>query len=152
MAGARFDISGEVKNIGSPTLVIHGSEDRYVPVANATALAESIPGARLRILEDAGHLVFIERSKEVNKEIVSFLKPRRKPRKKQEPQRQPATRKAKQLFGRAKKLNRELFLKPRRGPRKTKKGFTFGKLKGRFRRSSRVTGDWSKKLRGWLSR
>lgn len=77
MAGARFDISGEVKNIGSPTLVIHGSEDRYVPVANATALAEAIPGARLRVLDDAGHLVFIERSKEANKEIVSFLKPRK---------------------------------------------------------------------------
>src|SRR5919199_3885176 len=29
MAGARFDISGEVENIGSPTLVIHGSENRY---------------------------------------------------------------------------------------------------------------------------
>jgi 3-oxoadipate enol-lactonase len=75
-AGSRFDVSGEVGSITSQTLVIHGAEDRYVPVANATALAETIPGARLRVLEDAGHLVFIERSEEVNREAVTFLKPR----------------------------------------------------------------------------
>jgi pimeloyl-ACP methyl ester carboxylesterase len=37
----------------------HDAEDRYVPVANAGALAGAIPDARLRVLEDAGHLVFI---------------------------------------------------------------------------------------------
>jgi 3-oxoadipate enol-lactonase len=83
-AGARFDVSGEVGRISSPTLVIHGAEDRYVPVANAVALAEAIPQAKLRVLEDAGHLVFIERFADVNREVVTFLKPR-KPRKRREP-------------------------------------------------------------------
>jgi 3-oxoadipate enol-lactonase len=87
-AGARFDVSGEVGRISSPTLVIHGAEDRYVPVANAVALAEAIPQAKLRVLEDAGHLVFIERFADVNREVVTFLKPR-KPRKKREPRRPP---------------------------------------------------------------
>jgi len=73
-AGASFDLSSDVEHITSPTLVIHGAEDRYVPVANAVALAESIPGARLRVLDRAGHLVFIERFAEVNREVVSFLK------------------------------------------------------------------------------
>jgi pimeloyl-ACP methyl ester carboxylesterase len=44
-----------------------------VPVANA-AFAESIPGARLRVLDHAGHLVFIERFPDVNREVVSLLK------------------------------------------------------------------------------
>src|ERR671933_2253012 len=92
MAGARFDTSRHVGNITSPTLVIHGRDDRYVPVANAAALAEVIPNAKLRVLEDAGHLVFIERAKEVNKEIVTFLKPR-KPRKKRRPQKVSRTQK-----------------------------------------------------------
>jgi 3-oxoadipate enol-lactonase len=87
-AGARFDASAAVGRITSPTLVIHGAEDRYVPVANAVALAEAIPGARLRILENAGHLVFIERFSEVNREVVTFLK-HREARKKR-PQRAPA--------------------------------------------------------------
>jgi hypothetical protein len=75
-AGAGFDLSQDVGHITSPTLVIHGAEDRYVPVANAAALAGTIPGARLRVLDHAGHLVFIERFADVNREVVSFLKPR----------------------------------------------------------------------------
>ena len=75
-AGARFDVSRDVGRITSPTLVIHGSEDQYVPAANAVALAEAIPGSRLRVLDDAGHLVFIERYVDVNREVVTFLKPR----------------------------------------------------------------------------
>src|SRR5919202_2178605 len=80
MAGARFDISRDVGNVVSPTLVIHGADDRYVPLANAVALAEAIPDAKLRVLDDAGHLVFIEQFAEVNGEVLTFLKPR-KPRK-----------------------------------------------------------------------
>jgi pimeloyl-ACP methyl ester carboxylesterase len=73
LAGSRFDDSAEVGRIGSPTLVIHGAEDRYVPPSNARALAEAIPNARLRILEGAGHLVFVERAAEVNREVITFL-------------------------------------------------------------------------------
>jgi 3-oxoadipate enol-lactonase len=75
-AGASFDLSRDVGHITAPTLVIHGAEDRYVPVANAAALAGAIPDARLRVLDHAGHLVFIERFADVNREVVSFLKPR----------------------------------------------------------------------------
>lgn len=73
LAGSRFDDSGEVGRIGSPALVIHGSQDRYVPPSNARALADAIPNARLRIIEGAGHLVFIERAAEVNREVAEFL-------------------------------------------------------------------------------
>jgi len=73
MAESRFDDTAEVGNISAPTLVIHGAEDRYVPPSNARALAGAIPGARLRILEGAGHLVFIERAEEVNREVLTFL-------------------------------------------------------------------------------
>jgi len=142
MAGARFDASSEVGNIASPTLVIHGSDDRYVPVANAVALAEAIPDAKLRIIDGAGHLVFIERAREVNKEIVSFLKPRKRRR----PQKPPAKPKTKQLVERAR--GSIPFLekprKPRRGRRHKrpaagqKRGPALGKLKGWLRRPSRI--------------
>ncbi|HJQ29848.1 MAG TPA: alpha/beta fold hydrolase [Rubrobacter sp.] len=91
-AGAGFDLSGDVGHITSPTLVIHGAEDRYVPVANAAALAGAIPDAKLRVLDDAGHLVFIERFADVNRAVVSFLKPRRprKPRMSRERMKWPA--------------------------------------------------------------
>lgn len=75
-AGASFDLSRDVEHITSPPLVIHGAEDRYVPAANAAALAGAIDGAKLRVLDGAGHLVFIERFADVNREVVTFLKPR----------------------------------------------------------------------------
>ena len=77
MAGARFDASRDVGQIYAPTLVIHGREDRFVPVANARALAEALPDATLRVLDDAGHLVFIEKATQVNRYVSDFLKPRK---------------------------------------------------------------------------
>jgi pimeloyl-ACP methyl ester carboxylesterase len=73
VAGARFDASRDVRRIFAPALVIHGSEDRYVPPSGGRALAEAIPNARLRLVEGAGHLVFVERAAEVNREVVDFL-------------------------------------------------------------------------------
>ncbi len=89
-AGARFDVSRDVGHITSSALVIHGAEDRYVPVANAAALAEAIPGSRLRVLDDAGHLVFIERYADVNREVVTFLKQRESRERRGTPREAPA--------------------------------------------------------------
>lgn len=74
VAGARFDASRSVEGIQAPTLILHGSEDLVVPVSNAISLAEKLPDARLRVLESAGHLVFVERAEEVNWEILNFLR------------------------------------------------------------------------------
>ena len=132
MAGARFDASRVVGDITSPTLVIHGAEDRYVPIANAATLAEAIPDARLRVLDDARHLVFIEKAEEVNEEIVSFLEPPKRWR-----PRRPS----------AQKMREALQL-----PQKTNEGSNLGKLQGWLRRQWRVLGGWMETLRGWLSR
>ena len=123
-AGARFDARADVEHITSPTLVIHGAEDRYVPVANAAALAEAIPDAKLRVLEDAGHLVFIERFADVNREVVTFLKPR-KPRGRQR------TRKtlAKRLVERAEEIGKGVFGGSRRHQREREPQKRGGKLR-----------------------
>jgi pimeloyl-ACP methyl ester carboxylesterase len=44
-----------LSSIKAPTLVIHGSADPMFPLEHGQALAEEIPGARLLILDDAGH-------------------------------------------------------------------------------------------------
>jgi 3-oxoadipate enol-lactonase len=43
-----------------PTLVIHGTEDQMLDVANGEAIARAIPGARLERLEGVGHMFWIE--------------------------------------------------------------------------------------------
>jgi 3-oxoadipate enol-lactonase len=50
------DTNGRLASIPAPTLVLHGSEDRIVPLVNGERLAASIPGAAFEVLEDAGHL------------------------------------------------------------------------------------------------
>jgi pimeloyl-ACP methyl ester carboxylesterase len=47
---------GRLPRIAVPTLVVHGRHDRMVPVENGRILAERIPGARLEILDESGHL------------------------------------------------------------------------------------------------
>ncbi len=73
LAGARFDAHKRVRGLAAPTLILHGSGDRVVPVANAVALSREMPSAEFHIIEGAGHLVFIERAEEVNEEILRFL-------------------------------------------------------------------------------
>jgi pimeloyl-ACP methyl ester carboxylesterase len=44
-----------VSTIGAPTLVLHGTADPMFPPEHGRALAAEIPGARLVLLEGAGH-------------------------------------------------------------------------------------------------
>jgi pimeloyl-ACP methyl ester carboxylesterase len=56
----RHDTSTRLGELGMPTLIVHGTEDRIIPVANGHVVAELAPGARLEILEGIGHLFFWE--------------------------------------------------------------------------------------------
>jgi 3-oxoadipate enol-lactonase len=57
----------------SPTLVIHGSDDRVNPTANAPLLAERIPGAELYVLQGGRHLFFVEFREEASRVVNQFL-------------------------------------------------------------------------------
>jgi 3-oxoadipate enol-lactonase len=63
---------GRLPRIDVSTLVVHGRHDRMIPVANAQLIAERIPGARLRILEESGHLYATEEP-QVDDSIAAFL-------------------------------------------------------------------------------
>jgi 3-oxoadipate enol-lactonase len=63
---------GRLTRIDVPTLVVHGAHDRMVPAQNGRLLAERIPGARLRMLEDCGHMYPTEEP-EVDEAIAAFL-------------------------------------------------------------------------------
>jgi 3-oxoadipate enol-lactonase len=55
------DTSGRLGELKVPTLVIHGTLDEMLPVANGRLIASLIPGSELEIFEDVGHLFFWER-------------------------------------------------------------------------------------------
>jgi pimeloyl-ACP methyl ester carboxylesterase len=47
--------AGGVGDIRAPTLVVHGDQDPIFPLAHGLALADTIRGAGLLVLDDAGH-------------------------------------------------------------------------------------------------
>jgi 3-oxoadipate enol-lactonase len=69
----RSDIGGIISRIDAPTLVIVGRDDPATPPAQAEFIAGQIPNARLEIIEDANHLVAIEKPSEVTKLVREFL-------------------------------------------------------------------------------
>jgi pimeloyl-ACP methyl ester carboxylesterase len=52
---------GRLGDIGCPTVVLWGERDALIPLSHGQAFAQAIPGARLRIVPGAGHLVALDR-------------------------------------------------------------------------------------------
>jgi 3-oxoadipate enol-lactonase len=56
-----------------PTLVITGDQDRVYPPELAERIARRIPGAKLAVLEDCGHLSNLEQPERFNQVLLDFL-------------------------------------------------------------------------------
>jgi 3-oxoadipate enol-lactonase len=69
-----FDTYDRLPNIKAPTLVITGSEDALVPAENSDILKQLIPGAKLHIIDGAGHLFFWEAPEETAEAASHFLR------------------------------------------------------------------------------
>jgi 3-oxoadipate enol-lactonase len=70
----RTDILGAIDAIRVPTLVVCGADDRATEVIHSQRIAERIKGARLAIIQGAGHLSALERPDAVNEELVPFVR------------------------------------------------------------------------------
>jgi pimeloyl-ACP methyl ester carboxylesterase len=56
-----------------PTLLIWGTDDQTVPIANAAGVRRAIPQAEFHAIDSAGHLPTMERSSVVNPLLIDFL-------------------------------------------------------------------------------
>jgi pimeloyl-ACP methyl ester carboxylesterase len=72
-AAALHDTYLRLNQIDAPTLVVHGAEDRMIPVENGRMIAARISGARLIELSDTGHLYPTE-APGVDEEISAFVR------------------------------------------------------------------------------
>ncbi len=68
-----FDMQAKVSQIIAETLVISGDKDQVVPMQNSINLANMIPKSRLEIIENSGHLFFIEQAEKFNKIVTEFV-------------------------------------------------------------------------------
>ena len=70
---ARRSVEAVLPGITYPTLVIVGEEDRWSPVAQHEEIAALIPGARLRIIAEAGHMAPAEQPEAFNAALAEWL-------------------------------------------------------------------------------
>lgn len=68
-----FDLRGELPEIAAPTLVITGDEDFICGPICGEEICAGISGARMVIVGDAGHMLFVEQPQTFHDEVTDFL-------------------------------------------------------------------------------
>lgn len=69
------DFRPDIQRMGVPTLVMHGDEDRIVPIeSTAAVLGKTLKGAKSVTLEGGPHGILWTHAEEVNRELVAFLR------------------------------------------------------------------------------
>lgn len=69
----RNDQRAMLGSIAVPTLVLCGAEDQVCPPALSREIAAAIPGARLAVVENAGHYVTLDQPAVVARELRDWL-------------------------------------------------------------------------------
>ena len=71
---ARPDSHDDLARVRVPTLVMCGRSDPVTPLPDHEAMKAKIPGARLEIIENCGHLSTIEQPDSVNRLLIDWLR------------------------------------------------------------------------------
>ena len=72
-ATTHYDRVAYLPRIDVPVLLVYGAEDRLTPPSIGREMAAQIPGARLAVIADAGHLVNVEKPADFNRTVLEFL-------------------------------------------------------------------------------
>lgn len=67
------EVQSRYPEIDLPVLVVWGADDTWIPVAKAHELAAAIPGAELRLIDGAGHLVQEDAPAQLTGALLQFL-------------------------------------------------------------------------------
>jgi len=63
----------DIRALPHETLIVHGREDRIIPLSNATTLLDWIPRAQLHVFGRCGHWTQIEHASRFNTLVANFL-------------------------------------------------------------------------------
>ncbi len=67
------DLSAKIKNIQTPTLILWGAHDTWVPVSHAHKFKEDLPHSEIVILENSGHIPMEENPQESLQAVLDFI-------------------------------------------------------------------------------
>jgi 3-oxoadipate enol-lactonase len=74
MAAAQaMDLEEAAQRVRIPTLVLCGTSDMVTPLRLSEKLTQLIPGSRLNVVDQAGHMLPLEAPERVNEEILEFV-------------------------------------------------------------------------------
>ncbi len=73
-AMTNFDLRAQVGRLRCPTLLVHGMEDQVVDPSHARLLRQAIPGAEVRLLPNAGHMIPIEAPEAATEAIRGWIR------------------------------------------------------------------------------
>ena len=68
-----MDLRAELAQIRTPTLVVVGEDDFICDLTAAREMADSIPGARLEVIAEAGHFPWVEQPAAFREAVDDFL-------------------------------------------------------------------------------
>ena len=68
----KLDLTQEISKISLKTMVICGVQDKMTPPDNSRQIAANITGAKLVLIEGAGHMVMMEKPREFNEALIKF--------------------------------------------------------------------------------
>lgn len=74
-SGLRTNYLNRLSEITIPTLILHGDDDRLLPVAIAERAHRLIRNSRLEVIPDCGHLAPLEQPEAVNRALCQFFYP-----------------------------------------------------------------------------
>ncbi len=73
LACNEFDVTSQLDKIKAPTLIICGAEDKMTPLKFSELLQAGIVNSQLHILDNAGHMVMLERPDAVADLLKQFI-------------------------------------------------------------------------------
>jgi pimeloyl-ACP methyl ester carboxylesterase len=70
---AVLNLRVHLKSITCPVLIIVGANDELTPVELSQRMHQNLPNSQLSVINDTGHMSFIEKPEEINPIMAQFL-------------------------------------------------------------------------------
>ena len=70
----RRDSTDLLASIRQPALIIAGAQDALIPMEESSRMQAGLPGSRLEVIAEAGHMVNLEQPDRFREVLERFLK------------------------------------------------------------------------------
>jgi pimeloyl-ACP methyl ester carboxylesterase len=68
------DLTNRLSDINAETLIVHGDKDEIINIEMGRIINRGIKGSKLKVLNGSGHVPTVQKTKEFNRLLTSFLR------------------------------------------------------------------------------